>query len=1141
MIVSCRACGRSIEQGKGLVLPSLSQRRAIENAQTGKDARLSAMENESRIRVLMKENTKFIETDHRSERIVRRFWSSEGRGSLRASGPSAWTYHVLVQISSLSDAEGGLRGVVGTAARTQSSQWQVGTRVVAVVPSTRSNFVVVHEEQITEIPEIADEPSSASVALLLIQAAVLDTGKSAASVARVLEHLGVKAILIPLSLPLILPRLSPGDVIMGRLPTESARTIPRNNAVSVFNWNDADQGALATVAQNPWLISTTMEAHLPKALAAVSVENVSLTPAQLLPPTFDVSKSLTLADDKNVLAISPSLPELALRNFSGPKNRLLHGAVDYLQSLPIDLRLEACDTTSVDALTTLIKSLDCPLAGCVLTAAVLADSFFLKQDAETFPIPFKPKTDAYFALEKVVAVEILDFLLAISSVVSFDAAGQTNYASANTGIEYLKARYPNAWAFRNPLIIFHGGAGDIAAFRAIQEQFSTPLWAIQPTREAPLDTVDTLAQFYFEKIKEARPAGPYRIAGFSASSMTMLRLAQLLEANEDEIVQLTFVDHHPMVFTSPLHGFTADVQTFEDLILYGRKASVAMVADCCSCDFAPARRTCGDSLVAASEGRPSAAKSWEWIKKTTEMNLKQVVEFGGGWSTWAAPETKTREEAARRRMVEEIAKVRTPINAPIANWGLRQRGTRTQYFDLGHFDIFEKADFSRCLEFDWVDPQPSHELASMVHNPAMKDLGVMFKILDTVALRVTADTLKQNPPVGSEISRQRLFDVTEEFVRTQSQSTWTDEEYQRSKTLFPLYFETTDRISRVHPSIMESPARSEPWLQLGHYDIITGLNVIHAVPDLNATLHDLNTLLAPGGRLLVVNTDGTARSANPPRPGAIWNDFIWGSFHGLFGYTDDRAHCTIDEKEWRIRLAVTGYSNIKETVNLLKRRISQLEAQEKKAHSKTNVASQVKSFANLGRAICKVVSTFDSVERLIAEDDRRHDLEHARTHWGQVTLGDEVHEKEEVPTMEQDILHNGYRELCRFIVPLRKLLAEADHEELAPVLSALRGGSRNTRSDDTENMREAIVPWLVAAIPDLNPALDPDSRENRGIYNDDLGRLLCPVKFDWNDQSVQTAIREGDPNYLITAGVGGPAYILLANLIQLTPSQMFSS
>ncbi|KAF7358619.1 Polyketide synthase [Mycena sanguinolenta] len=1206
-----------------------------------------------------------------------KYWILEPTNTVvQSAPPSPGVNHVLVQISSLSNAEGGLQGIFGTIARTRSSQWQVGDRVVGVVPSTRSNFVVVHEGHITEVPKTVDGRSATKVALLLvftalglrlgsrplkslqqIQAVVLHTSEFAASVVGVLEYFGVKAVLILPSLPLILPRLSPGDIIMGGLRAEFARTIPRINGVHVFNWDDPDLGALATVAQNPWLIGTTIEAHLRDVLPALGVDSLQLTPAQLLPPTFNVSKSLTLADDRFYLIVG-GIGSLGLQlaiwmyrkgarhialtsrtgvaRLAGPKHRSLRGAVEYLQSLPdLDLRLEACDASSVDALTALIASLDCPLAGCVLTAAALASRLFLKQDAESFFVPFKPKTNAYFALEKVVEIEKLDFLIAISSVAGFGAAGETNYSGANTGIEYLTSRYHNAWTFvspaiadsnvgfdlftsanshmemwqtstynsyeicicledgllrmengdrislyipnlnwdaiytsvsgsplynhlakvdithgelkveephevlqeivlkfvdasedvfernvpltsygldslsaarmstalkpymsitqiqllgdlsledlvlkmqntkqmtvdepvvnaierpfawdvlhqpgqtvlkliigsGNPLIILHGGAGDIAAFRAIQEQFSTSLWAIQPTPESPLDTADTLAQFYFEKIKEARPAGPYRIAGFSASSMVTLRLAQLLEANEDEIVQLSFVDHHPMIFTSSLHGFTADVQTFEDLILCARKASVAMVADCCSRDSAPARRTYGRNLVAASKGHQCAAnatESWTWIQKTTEMNLKQIIEFAGGWTVWASTDAETREEAARRRLAEEIAKVRAPMKVLIANWGLRSllgldwsdlgvsychRNTRVLYFDAGHFDIFEKADFSRSLEFDWVNPYSSHELPSMVHNPAMKDLGVMFRILDTMALRAMADTVKQHPLVGSEISRQRLFDVTEEFVRTQSQSTWTEEEYERSKALFPLYFETTDRISKVHPSIMESPAAAvealysddmidifyrenrvftsmnqeaskyfkslvsspgsgkqspirvlevgahvggltrflvealcdmpnvdveytvtdrsyslasnlaqcftyknivakmydlsktpaEQGLQLGHYDIITGFNVIHAVPDLNATLHRLNSLLLPGGHLLIVDTDGAARSANPPRRGAIWNDFIWGSFQGWFGYTDDRVHCTIDEQEWRTRLTATGYSNI---------------------------------------------------------------------------------------------------------------------------------------------------------------------------------------------------------------------------------------
>ncbi|KAF9016931.1 polyketide synthase [Hymenopellis radicata] len=1203
------------------------------------------------------------------------YWLKQGTTVVQSAVPLPSTRQVLIKISFLSDAEGGLQGLVGFVARTGSSQWRVGTRVVAVAPSIMSNFALIHEGQIIEIPEAAKERDCASVALLLVFAAlglrldsrplkslqqiqvfILDTGNFTSSLARLLKHLGVMPVLIAPSLPPNFPRLSPADVILCGLPAPSARTLPRVDGVYVFNWEDADEGALSAVTRNPWLVGATLKAHLNCALQDVSVEGSSFPPEQLLPPSFDVSRSLALAEDKFYLILG-GIGSLGLQiaiwmyrkgarhialtsrkgvsRLAGARNRAMRGAVKYLQTLQgLDLRLEACDASSVESLTTLISSLDRPLAGCMLTASVQSDGLFLKQDHENFSIPFKPKTDAYFALEKAVAIEELDFLVAVSSVAGFGSAGQTNYAGANTSIEYLTARYPNAWSLvasgiadsnvgfdlltspnthmekwksstmnsdeiclcledgllrmanerislyvpnldwsaihqsvsesplynhlvkldavqddlqvenphrvlqeivlkfidasedefeRNvpftsygldslsaarmstalkpylaitqiqllgdlslddlvlkmrdpqhrvveesvtstaerafewdalhqpgqtilklvvgsgtPLIILHGGAGDIAAFRAIQEQFSTPLWAIQPTPEAPLDAVDSLAQFYFEKIKEARPAGPYRIAGFSASSIVTLRLAQLLEANEDEIAQLSFVDHFPMLFTSPVHGFTENVETFEDLTVYGRHASVAMVADCCSRDATPARRLYGENLVAASKGLPSAAnalESWEWITKITAMNLKQVVELGGGWSAWASTDANTREKAARRRIVDEIAKLRTPMTVHVANWGLRsllgrdwndlgislgQRDAQTLYYDAGHFDIFENSHFSHSLELDWAEPQPEHKLASMVHNPTMKDLRVMFRILDTMALRVMADTLKQNPHVGSEISRQRLYDATEEFVRTQSRSTWTDEEYERSKMLFPLYFETTDRIAKVHPSVMESPAAavmalysddmidgfyrenrvftsmnqeaaktfkslvsspdfgkqrsirvlevgagvggltkflvealcdipntdveytvtdlsyslanslaesfsyknmvakmydlsktpSEQSLQLGYYDVITGLNVIHAVPDLNATLLDLNSLLAPGGRILVVDTDGTARSSNPPRPGAIWNDFIWGCFQGWFGYIDDRTHCTIDEKEWRRRLAATGYSNI---------------------------------------------------------------------------------------------------------------------------------------------------------------------------------------------------------------------------------------
>ncbi|KAJ7842961.1 polyketide synthase [Mycena olivaceomarginata] len=869
-----------------------------------------------------------------------KYWAIEHQNTIvQASPPIPGPRQVLIKVSYLSETEGGLQGLVGTVERTASSRWEAGARVVAVVPSALSNFVLVHEGCIAPIPANAAEPESASVALSLVlvalglrlqfrpieslqQVVVVSSGRIASSIARVLEHLGVTPVLISPSLPLILPRLCSGDIIIGGLPAAADCTIPRVPGVSFFNWDHADQGALAAVTETPWLVGSTLSADLPRILEAIRLPDGGLLdsfpPEQLFSSSFDVSRSLALVDNKFYLILGgigslgiqlaiwmygKGARHIALTSrtganrLAGPQNRALRGAVDYLKSLPdLELRLDACDASSAESLATLISSLDRPLAGCLFTAVVLSNRLFLKQDAESFSIPFKSKTDAYFALEKVVAIEKLDFLVAISSIAAFGVAGQTNYASANTGIEYLTARYPNAWSFQwrsstmnsqeiclcledgllrmqqgerisvyvpnldwnaissvsqsplynhlvklhateddlqledpyqvlreivlkfveaseeefeqnvpltaygldslsaarlstglkpylaitqiqllgdlslddlvsrmgdikhtaaeapvdgsaelfawdafnqpgqtllklvvgsgIPLIILHGGAGDVAAFRAIQEQFTTPLWALQPTQDAPLESVAGLAQFYFEHIKEARPAGPYRIAGFSASSMVTLHLAQLLEASGDEILQLTFVDHFPLLFTSPVHGFTSDFKTFEELTLATRKASVAMVADCCSRDPTYTRRAYGEKLIAASQGLPSAANAldaWEWIKTMQGIYLKQVIEFGGGLAVWETfADAKTRAEAARRQLVDEIAKVKAPISALIANWGLRvllppswsdlgvslaQREIRTLYYDAGHFDIFEKADFSRDLELGWTAPQ----------------------------------------------------------------------------------------------------------------------------------------------------------------------------------------------------------------------------------------------------------------------------------------------------------------------------------------------------------------------------------------------------------------------------------------------------
>jgi hypothetical protein len=63
----------------------------------------------------------------------------------------------------------------------------------------------------------------------------------------------------------------------------------------------------------------------------------------------------------------------------------------------------------------------------------------------------------------------------------------------------------------------------------------------------------------------------------------------------------------------------------------------------------------------------------------------------------------------------------------------------------------------------------------------------------------------------------------------------------------------------------------------------------------------------------------------------------------------------------------------------------------------------------------------------------------------------------------------------------------------------LRNGARNARSDDTKNLKAAVVPWLQTLFPEMDP-LDPDSRDDRGVYNDFLVTLLAPTEYDISDE-----------------------------------------
>ncbi|KAM0744888.1 hypothetical protein ACQRIT_000272 [Beauveria bassiana] len=98
-----------------------------------------------------------------------------------------------------------------------------------------------------------------------------------------------------------------------------------------------------------------------------------------------------------------------------------------------------------------------------------------------------------------------------------------------------------------------------------------------------------------------------------------------------------------------------------------------------------------------------------------------------------------------------------------------------------------------------------------------------------------------------------------------------------------------------------SQAPTEQGLQPGSYDIVIANNVIHATPNLNATLTNLRTLLRHGGHLLL--SEVCATGANAP-------GYAFGQFSGWWmGEADHRKwEPFVSVSRWDRELKIAGFS-----------------------------------------------------------------------------------------------------------------------------------------------------------------------------------------------------------------------------------------
>jgi len=99
---------------------------------------------------------------------------------------------------------------------------------------------------------------------------------------------------------------------------------------------------------------------------------------------------------------------------------------------------------------------------------------------------------------------------------------------------------------------------------------------------------------------------------------------------------------------------------------------------------------------------------------------------------------------------------------------------------------------------------------------------------------------------------------------------------------------------------------TEQGFELGSFDFIIGTNVLHAVADIRAALHNLYGLLAPGGSLVFMDV------ATPQ----LWTETVFGLTNGWWRFSDRDlrpVHPLLGRSQWEAVLRETGF---KETSSL---------------------------------------------------------------------------------------------------------------------------------------------------------------------------------------------------------------------------------
>ncbi|NXE39642.1 FAS synthase, partial [Ptilorrhoa leucosticta] len=137
-------------------------------------------------------------------------------------------------------------------------------------------------------------------------------------------------------------------------------------------------------------------------------------------------------------------------------------------------------------------------------------------------------------------------------------------------------RLNDVQSMERPLFLVHPIEGSIAVFYTLASRLHIPCYGLQCTKAAPLDSIQSLAAYYIDCMKQIQSEGPYRIAGYSFGACVAFEMCSQLQAQQN--ASHTF---NSLFLFDGSHSFVAAyTQSYRAKLTQGNEAALETEALC---------------------------------------------------------------------------------------------------------------------------------------------------------------------------------------------------------------------------------------------------------------------------------------------------------------------------------------------------------------------------------------------------------------------------------------------------------------------------------------------------------------------------------------------------------------------------------